>query len=199
MAVLTFINQALTRTGNSPVTTLNNGTPGGDIAGQNYDNLVKTALSGYPWRWATKTAALANITGEPDPPWTYAYQLPADLMHLRVVTVDGAPIEYEQQFNKVLCDYGTDTDVIAKYIWNVPEAYWPGTFAEGITQYLEAMFLRGIGERFEEASDREKAARATMQLAKLEDSKRATARNPFNSPTLDARRGILAPSRVPWR
>jgi hypothetical protein len=60
---LTFINAALTRTGNDPVTVVNDGTPGGNIAGQNYDLLVKTALTSYPWRWATKTQTLVSHHG----------------------------------------------------------------------------------------------------------------------------------------
>lgn len=198
MPVLTFINAALTRTGN-PVLTQIDGSAGGIIAGANYDPLVKTALTSHPWRFATKTQALTQIDGEPDPPWLYAYQLPGDVLNLRVVTVDGVPIEYEQQFNKLLCDWSSDSDVIAKYTWNVPEAYWPGTFSEAITQYLEAMFLRGIGERHAEAKDREAAARATMQLAKLEDSRRASPRDPFTSPTLQARVGTTTSNALPWR
>lgn len=193
------INAALTRTGDPTITTLNDGTAGSNIAGANYALIVKAALTGYPWRWATKTAGLVAITGDPDPPWTYAYQLPGDLYVLRVVTVEGFPIDYEQQFNKVLCDYGTDADVVAKYTWNVPELYWPGTFAEAIIQQLEALFLRGVGERYEEAEARAKDALRTMQLAKLEDSKRASPRDPFRSPTLNARRGTGTSSTLPWR
>jgi hypothetical protein len=122
--------------------------------------LVKKELSGYPWKWATKTAILSALSGTPDPPWLTAYQLPTDVLFLRVVTVGGQPIDYEQQFNKLLCNFAVGTDVIAKYTWSVPESYWPGDFAEAVTQMLEAMFLRGIGERYEEAEARAKEARA---------------------------------------
>lgn len=199
MGILLHINAALTRTGNPRISELNDGTPAGDIAGANYDQIVKAALTGHPWRFATKTEVLTLLPGDPDPPWTYAYQLPADVLTLRVVEVDGIPILYEQQFNKLLCDWSGDYDVIAKFIWNVPEANWPGTFAEAITQYLEALFLRGIGERYTEAEGREKAARGTMQAAKLEDSRRASARNPVTSPTLAARGGTTVITTLPWR
>jgi hypothetical protein len=184
---LDLINAALTRTGNDPITELNDGTPGGNIAGANYDQIVRAALTGYPWRWATKTQVLVAITGDPDPPWLYAYQLPTDLLKLRVVTAEGLTFDYERQFNKLLCDVGTDIDLIAKYTWNVPESYWPATFAEALTQQLEALFLRGIGERYDEATDRSREARATMSAAKLEDAQNNSARNPVTSPTLAAR------------
>jgi hypothetical protein len=186
---LDFVNAALTRTGNASITTLNDGSSGGNIAGANYDLIVATALTGYPWRWATKTGTLAAITGDPDPPWLYAYELPTDLLFLRVVTVSGSPIDYEQQFNKLLCNYDTSSDVIAKYTWNVPESYWPADFAEAITQQLEALFLRGVGERYEEAEARAKIAARTLQAAKTADSKKAAPRDPWVSGTLAARTG----------
>lgn len=196
---LRFINAALTRTGNTPITTLNDGTPGGNIAGQNYSLLIKTALSAYPWRWATKTKTLAALSGTPDPPWLYAYELPTDVLFLRVVTVSGYPIDYEQQFNKLLCNYDTSTDVIAKYTWNVLEAYWPADFSEAVTQQLEALFLRGVGERYEEAEARAKDAARTLQAAKTADSKRASPRDPFVSGTLAARGGTPVRTTLPWR
>jgi hypothetical protein len=186
---LALINAALTRVGEDPITELNDGSAGSDIAGQNYDQLVEFHLTNYPWTWATKTALLAQIDGEPDPPWGYMYQLPVDVRRLRVVTVDGIPIDYEPQFNKLLCDYDETNDLYAKYTWNVPEGYWPADFAEGIRQYLEAMFLRGIGERFEEAKDRETEAKRTMQAAKTADAQKRPPRNMHTSPTLAARTG----------
>jgi hypothetical protein len=196
---LTYINAALTRTGDPVITELNDGTPGSNIAGQNYALLVKTALTAYPWKFATKTQALVNITGDPDPPWLYAYQIPTDTLMLRSITVGGFPVDYEQQTNKLLCDQDTSADVIAKYTWSVPEAYWPGDFAEAITQQLEALFLRGVGERYQEAEARANEAKKTFQIAKTNDAKRKTPSNPFVSATLAARSGLISSSRLPWR
>jgi hypothetical protein len=184
---LDVINAALTRTGNNPITELSDGTPGGNIAGANYARFRRAMLTVYPWRWATKTKALTAIDGTVDLPWTYAYQLPTDMLKLRVVTADGLPFDYERQFNKLLCNVSTDYDLIAKYTWDVPESFWPDTFGEAMTQFLEAMFLRGIGERYQEAQDRRLEARATLAAAKLEDAQNNSARNPVTSPTLIAR------------
>lgn len=189
---LDIVNSALTRTGNEPITEFNDGTSGSNIAGANYAQIVKAALTGYPWRWATRTATLAAINGTPDPPWLYAYQIPAGTLKLRVVTVYGLPIDYERQFDKLLCDYDTSVDVIAKTTWNVPESYWPATFAEAITQHLEALFLRGIGERYAEADARQKDAFRTLQAAKTEDAQNNSTRNPVRSRTLEARGGVAA-------
>lgn len=197
----TLINAALTRVGAAPLTELNDGTPGGQIAGANYAGFRRTMLTVYPWRWATKTQVLVAIDGDPYSPWTDAYQLPTDILRIRSVTVDGETIDYERQFNKLLCDSGTDADVILKYTWDVPETYWPSGFAEAVTQFLEAMFLRGIGERYQEAKDRREDARITLLAAKLEDSQGSQSpRNPTTSPTLQARGGYLSTTTtIPWR
>jgi hypothetical protein len=71
----------------------------------------------------------------------------------------------------------------------VPETDWPATFAEAIIQHLEALFLRAVGERYQEAKDRQNDARLTLQAAKLEDAQNNPSRNPVRSPTLEARTG----------
>lgn len=196
---LSFINAALTRTGNSTITVLNDGSPGSNIAGANYNLVVNGILTSYPWRFATKTETLALLAGAPDAPWLYAYQLPTDVLNLRVVMVLGRPIDYEQTLDKLLANYDSSYDLIAKYTWAVPESHWPPDFAEAITQQLEVLFLRGIGERYDEAEARAKSSARALQAAKTGDSKRATPRDPFVSGTLAARRGIPATTPLPWR
>lgn len=197
---LNYANAALTRTGNETITQFNDGTPGGDILGANYDQIVKGLLTVYPWRWATKTEALVSITGTPDLPWLYVYQLPVDLLKLRVVTADGYNFDYERQFNKILCNIPNTSDVVAKYTWSVPEAYWPGTFAEAVTQFLEAVLLRGIGERFDEGEKRERDAQMTLRAARLEDAQNNSTRNPWISTLLKARGSLGASNSLPtWR
>jgi hypothetical protein len=108
-----------------------------------------------------------------------------------VVTGDGYRVDYERQFDKILCNVATSSTLLAKYTWAVPESYWPGTFAEAVTQALEAVFLRGIGERFSEGEARQKDAEATLRMAKLEDSQNNATRNPVTSPTLEARGAVV--------
>lgn len=196
---LANINAALTRIGNDPLTTLEGGSPAQKIATANYEKLWKGLLAGYPWRWATKTAMLAAIEGTVDLPWLYAYQLPTDLLHLRVVTVGGLPVEYERQSNKLLCNVDNTQDLILVYTYEVAESLWPETFAEAVIQHLEAMFLRGIGERHQEAEAREKSAKVQLQLAKREDAKSRSPRDAWVHGVLAARNGTAAYPALPWR
>lgn len=195
---LTVINAAATRTGNDPVSALT--TSGGPVAAlalNNYEDVVKSELSNYPWKRASKIAQLERIDpdtmGAPPEPRTAAYQLPTDLVEIRTVKVVGYPIDYEVHGNKILCNADESDEVILHYIWRVPEAAWPAWFREGMVRRMEAIFLRGIGERYPQAEARDKAAEEQFTIARNRDSQSQTPRDPQVSPTLAARTGAVSP------
>jgi hypothetical protein len=200
---LTVINAAATRTGNEPVTALStDGGPVAAIALNNYEDLVKAELSLYPWKRATKITQMeridADVMGDPPPPRSAAYQLPNDLIDIRTVKVAGCVINYEVHGDKILCDAGESDEVILHYVWRVPEVDWPPWFREGVTRRMEAVFLRGVGERYREAQARDEKAEEQFALAKNRDSQSQTPRDPAVSPTLAARSGttVLVPTRL---
>lgn len=200
---LTVINAAATRTGNDPVTALaSDGGPVAKIALNNYEDAVKTELALYPWKRATKIEQIDRIDpdvhGAPPEPWTAAYQLPNDLIEIRTVKVVGCPIDYEVHGQTVLCNAAEADEVILHYIWLVPESAWPPWFREGMIRRLEAMFLRGVGERANEALARDKAALDSFALARNRDSQSQTPRDPTISPTLRARGGCVPPNHSIW-
>lgn len=195
IADLSVINAAATRTGSDPISVIATDTgPVAKIAQNNYEDAVKSELSVYPWKRATKIAQLTrldpDVEGEPPEPWTAAYRLPTDLIDIRTVKVSGFPINYEVHGSTILCDAAESDDVILHYIWRVPEAQWPPWFREGMTRRMEAMFLRGVGERHNEADERDHAAKESFASARSRDSQSQTPRDPTQSPTLAARGGV---------
>ena len=186
---LTYINAAALRVGEEAITDASDGSPLGKIASHNYELLVRAELGKHRWRFASKTVALNAISGTPDEPWLYAYTAPTDLMLLRTVKAGGKPIPYEQMYNKVLTDTDPDTGVIAHYAWRPPESYWPPFFGEIIIRRLEAMILRSIKERHDEAKERDTAAEVQFREARRLDSQSSTPVDPWTSPALEARRG----------
>lgn len=203
---ITVINAAATRTGNEPVSALTtSGGPVASIALNNYENLVKAELSNYPWKRASKIAQLdrldPDVVGEPPEPRTAAYQLPPDLVEIRTVKVSGYTIDYEVHGDKILCDAAEADEVILHYIWRVSESDWPAWFREGVIRRMEAMFLRSIGERHNEALARDKAADEQFALARNRDSQSQAPRNPAISPLLGARGGLtnyVRRTEWPW-
>lgn len=187
---LTVINAALTRTGSQAITSLTEGTIGAQIAIENYEDIVRSEIAANPWKIATKVELLnllAESEGTPPEPWLYAYQMPTDIIDLRTVKVSGEVIEYALMGQKLLCDYGSGSEVLAHYLWRVPENWWPAWFTEGMTRRMEAVFLRGIGERYEEAEARDAAAEDQFRLARTKDAQGQTPRDPHRSGLLAAR------------
>lgn len=192
-ADLTLINAALTRTGNEPITSLTGGAASQRVAASNYEEVVKNELALHPWKKATKIEQLdrldPDIVGEPPEPWTAAYQLPTDLVEIRTIRVAGLQIDYEQHGDTLVCNAGESDAVILHYVWRVPETWFPPWLREGIIRRMEAVFLRGIGERYDEGQVRDKAADEQFAKARHRDSQGQTARDPVTQPTLLARRG----------
>jgi hypothetical protein len=198
---LGVINAAATRTGNDPITTLaSDGTPVAKIALNNYEDSVRTELALYPWKRATKIVQLdridPDVMGAPPEPWTASYQQPDDLIEIRTVKVVGYPINYEVHGDTILCNANTADNVILHYIWRVPEVQWPPWFREGMIRRWEAILLRGVGERHNEADERDKAAGESFARARNRDAQSQTPRDPMISPTLQARTGSF-PSAAP--
>ncbi len=192
MTNLDVINAALTRTGNDPITMLTDGSLGGKIASQNYELMVKAELANYPWKRATKTVDLAmldpDIEGEPAEPWIAAYQLPTDFVEMRTAKSVGLSIDFEVHGQTILTNTDATDTVTLHYIWRVPETYWPSWFTMGIIYRLEAMFLRAIGERFQEAKEADQRAEAQFARARNRDSQSQPPRDPMTTPMLTARR-----------
>jgi hypothetical protein len=197
---LSAINAALTRIGEAPLTSLSGSSVAAKITNENYERTVEAHLSVYPWKRASKIEQLArldpDVEGEPPEPWTAAYQLPEDLTDIRVVKVGGRPIDYEVHGDTILCDAGESDEVILHYVWRAAEADWPPWFFEGIVRTMEGIYLRGIGERYREASVRDDAAADWWRTAKNRDSQSQTARAPVRSGMLEARRGTPAASAI---
>jgi hypothetical protein len=198
---LTVINAAATRTGNEPITAvLTDGGPVAQIALNNYEESVKAELALYPWKRATKIATIsridADVHGDPPAPWMAAYQMPTDLIEVRSLNVAGVTLDYEVHGDKILCDAESADEVVMHYIWRVPESQWPAWFREGMIRRWEAILLRGVGERYNQADERDKAAGESFARARNRDSQSQTPRDPMISPTLRARAGYSPNSRL---
>lgn len=182
-------NAALTRTGDDPITSFDEGTPQAAVLSENYDDIVNGFLSSCPWKFASRTFQLSLHNAEVPLPWLFGYQRPPDVLALRVVEVNGYPIPWELLSDIILCNAGTDSAVIAKYTYRVDETEWPKFFRLAIIATLEPLILRAIGERYSEAESREKRAAQLQAMARNRDTQSQSARNPFRSPILAARHG----------
>jgi hypothetical protein len=188
-----LVNAALTRTGNQTITSfeqIQTGSNEAAIAAANYDDIVNSALGSHPWKWCTRHFELNKVAATPDPPWQFAYERPADLLFLRMVMQVGQPVRYELMSDMILSNHDNiESPLIGEYTYRPSEVHWPMPFRLAIVIALEPVFLRAIGERYDQADGREKAAMAAMANARLRDSMHKLPDNPMQSPLLLARRG----------
>jgi hypothetical protein len=189
MVDFTHVNAALTRTGNDPISSFADGTVRAIVAESNYEVLVKAELANR-WKFAGKFEALNLLVDEPPDPWLYAYQLPVDIMAIRTVTQAGANVEYWVESDVIYTKVDNSSEeILLHYVWRVPEIQWPPWFAEPMTQRLEAIFLRALGERHDEALARDKSADKLFADARRLDTQSQSPRNPWRRPIMAARNG----------
>jgi len=106
-------------------------------------------LQAYPWRWAGKTAALAEIANDKDGLWSHAYRKPTDCLKVRIVRppFDAAlPMPsllngeqqlgwpYELEGTSLYCDL---SPALLHYTWRVTDpTRFPPMFIEAFGWHL---------------------------------------------------------------
>lgn len=86
MSSVVFIcNLALSNIGKANISDLNEASAEAKSCKQFYAHTRDTLLQAYPWRWAQKTLALAEVTNNKANRWDYAYARPSDCLKIRRV------------------------------------------------------------------------------------------------------------------
>lgn len=173
---LSLINQALTRTGNNPLSQLQAGTPEGIIALTNYDSIVKETLEEYPFKFALRSTTLSLLGTQAGGPLKYRWQLPPDFIVVRRVeykataTSDAAivgdyEIEGDENGGQVL-RVAYDARITLLYTRYVSEGAWPQSFQSVIRTRLEAVFRRGINEEVSEGDNDDRRAEFLLKKSR---------------------------------
>jgi hypothetical protein len=82
-------NMALDMLREGPINSLTDDDDRADWFRRNYPQTRDSLLARHPWNFAIKYASLAENTAGPTSQWTYAYDLPADLLRLLPIQKDG--------------------------------------------------------------------------------------------------------------
>ena len=180
-----IVNSALTRSGHNQITSFDDGSAEAEVAQANYDEVVASALSSYPWSFANKYKQINKLSGTPDNEWDYQYQLDSDLLKLIVVEVNGQNIDYERVGDVVYCD--ESDNVYAEYVYEPAEATWPHDFKEAIITRLEALFLRALADKDKEAEARDSRADFQFSRARNNDAKNKSPRSRRSSRLVNIR------------
>ena len=122
------MSQAMVALGENPITNVNSTDKRVQAMVLQYKPVVYYCLAMSNWRALTADADLVRLSGVPVSRWSYAFQLPNDL--LKVITT--WPISNYEIRNRQL--YSNESTCSLTYIRLIEEAYWPAW----LTRYVVA-------------------------------------------------------------
>jgi hypothetical protein len=187
---LSIINDALLATGNDTLNSEYDGSQAWLAAESAYRRAVGFLLARHNWNFATTTVGLAGLLpSSPSKRFSYAYQLPSDLLHLSTAFYQTVPLtDYEIINNSLCCNY--DTDVTLKYVRAPQVSAWPLSFAELVTIKTEEGILRGLNEDGDRADGRLRVAETLLGEVRAQTDQQEPAQAVLRSRTAERRLGM---------
>lgn len=92
---LSICSDALILLGAAPISSFTEGTDSAQACDRLYPDLRDSLLATYEWTWSVKKTQLARLSTAPTNEWTYAYQLPGDMLS-GVIAVFETSSAYQQ-------------------------------------------------------------------------------------------------------
>lgn len=166
--------RALVMIGAAPITSFSDGTTESTVAANLYEDTVRDLISRYRWRFAAGQAQLSRRTDAPDAKWDAAYQLPADLLLLHDVTVNGNVIEYDRYQDMIYCNADEADLVYADYTFRAVEDLWPPYFTTAVELTMASIFAYAVANQIQTADYMEKKALRQLALGRNIDSQAQT-------------------------
>lgn len=187
---LSLVNQALTNTGEDPVTSLTGENAFTRAAIENYDDIVNEELEKNEPKFAHKVGTPSLQTAVSDKPLQYRWTLPADCIQITSVLYTGIDLmgdKFEIEGRTVRCYF--NTDITIKYIYRADETVWTFKFRRIIIMRLESVFLR-VSERHNEAEEHDKSTEKRSVIARHADARQRSNRPLNDGSIIEARMGM---------
>jgi len=124
-----IFSQALVLLGEAPISSFDEGVPG-VVAGSLYETTRDSLLTSNRWRFAVGKADLSRLTATPLNEWSYAFQLPSNM--LMPIQISGTS-PYEIFEDKL---YTNTPSVQLEYVFSPPEESYPVYFVEALAARL---------------------------------------------------------------
>ncbi|TXH13841.1 MAG: hypothetical protein E6R03_10580 [Hyphomicrobiaceae bacterium] len=160
-------NASLTRTGNEPITSLDDGSAEAVVIANNYDLIIEEELCAYPYSWAKAERQLSRLDEESIEGWAYIFQLPSDCIRVVKCHVGGKAVPFKRKEDKI---YSNEESLSLEYIFRPEEEDWGADFKGKIIGRLEALCLRALSEDYDKAEAIESRADEKGRLVKSQDS-----------------------------
>lgn len=199
MSSVVFIcNLALANIGKESIGSINEASAEARACKQFYDIVLDTALQSYPWRWAMKTAALAEVTNTKPNRWLYAYQRPSDCLMVRRL-LDESMASYiphgegikagehdrEIEGQTIFCDL---SPAYLQYTQRLTDpAKFPPLFVDALGMALSARIAYPITRDLKVRADAVTLAAQAMETAKAADANEVRETSDAPSEFMEAR------------
>lgn len=109
-SVVSICNLALSNIGKTNISSLGEAGAEAKACNQFYEHCRDILLQSYPWRFAGKTQALAELTNDKPGAWGYAYTRPNDCLKVRWVRPEYSLIDPQPQLLQDETGYPHDVD-----------------------------------------------------------------------------------------
>jgi hypothetical protein len=197
-SIVYICNLALANIGKESIASINEASAEARACLQFYSLVLDTAIQAYPWRWATKTAALAQVTNTKENRWLYAYQRPSDCLKVfRIVdeslaeympygdgVVSGGHA-YDIEGETIFCDL---SPAYIQYVRRVSDpAKFPPMFVDALSMALSARIAYPITRDLKIRADAVTLASQAMELAKAADANEVRETSDWPSESIEAR------------
>lgn len=180
-SVVTICNLALGNLGKETISSINEASAEARACKQFYDIVVDTAIQSYPWRWAGRTVALAEVENTKPNRWQFAYQRPDDCIKL-IRVVDESMADYMPYGDGIKAgghDYALEgrtifCDLSPAYLQytarQTDPALFPPAFVDALGMALAARIAMPVTRDLKIRADAVSLARQSMAVAQEYDA-----------------------------
>jgi hypothetical protein len=183
---IALCSRALLKIGAQTIAALDEGSAEAEVARNLYPGIRDAMIASFPWRFATAQATLPRLAAPPVADWSFAFQLPADL--LRVLSAGspylGSGLAFHVLGEQLHCN---SEQVVLTYLRRAAESDFPPHFAEALVTRLAAEFALPLTEDAVRTRTLYDLADSIARQARSADSQQATPRAIADFPLVTAR------------
>lgn len=198
-SVISICNLALSNLGKDTITSLSEATAEARACNQFYEQARDALLQVYPWRFAGKTLALAELTNDKPGAWGYAYSRPVDCLKVRWVRPvysldDPSPQTLQQEISN-------PHEIEGQTIYcNIPTAFlrytsaatdptkFPPLFVDALSWALTVRLAMPLTRDIKQRNDAYKLAQVARGEAETADANEERANSDHDSELVEGRR-----------
>lgn len=186
---IAICQKALVLIGAKPITSFSDISTEAVVSANVYLDVVKAALSTYPWRFAMDQYELQQLSQAPTDIWSYGYQLPENLVLPVTVTQLGMTQDYDRYGSKIFTNADNSVNpVVLSYIFLADESLWLPHFRMAVIYDLASLFAVAVAGREDLASQYAQRAEKAYAIARSQEGQSQTNTNITSTQLVRVRR-----------